>query len=537
MSFEGEVEREELEELQAREASHTRAEDVSTLARRSALNFVGGVLFGLFSFAALVIVARGWGPERSGTFLEGVAFFTIATSVVVLGSDESMVRAVSRVLTTGGARAVRRTLLAALVPLLVVAIFVAVIIWAAAPEIARLFQGDRGDPGLVTYLQTFALALPSTAMYYAVLAATRGFGTMVPTVAIERVGRTLAQAVGAGLVIVAGWGNSAMALAWSLPFGVGLFFAVWQLARLVHQAERRYPDEAPAPPLSEVAREFWRFSSLRGLASIFQTTFLWMDTLLVGALVTASAAAIYTTSGRTVRLGSLILLAIVQAVAPQISEYLSRHERSRTEHVYRISTWWLMVLTWPLYLTMAIFAPVWLRIFGSDFSTGSQVVATMAAAMLLSTAIGPVDMVLLMGGKSGWNLMNSGLALTTNICLNLLLVPHLGIEGAAIAWATSVAMNNLLPYIEVRAMLRISPFAAAGAVPALAALVGFGAVGCLARLILGPSVVGLALTVLLGTCVDLLLLRRFGSSLELGSLVASFRPRRRMAGLPPQPHA
>ena len=521
MSFE-EVELEELELLEGRK---TRAEDVSALARRSALNFVGAVLFGLFSFASLVIVARGLGPERSGTFLEGVAFFTIATSLVVLGSEESVVRAVARVLASGSVRAVRRTLLAALVPLLVFAVLVAVVVWASAPEIARFFQGEAGDQGLATYLRIFALALPFTAMYFAILAATRGFGTMLPTVAIERAGRTCAQAVGAGLVVAGGWGITALALAWALPFVVGLFFAAWQLGRLIRQAEDRSSDETRPPPLWVIAREFWRFSSLRGLASIFQTAFLWMDTLLVGALVTASATAIYTTSGRMVRLGSLILLAIVQAVAPQMSELLSRHEHSRAEHVYRISTWWLMSLTWPLYITMAIFAPLLLRIFGGDFSSGAEVVATMSAAMLLSSAIGPVDMVLLMGGKSGWNLINSALALATNISLNLLLVPRFGIEGAAIAWAASVALNNLLPYAEVRALFHISPFAPPGAVPALAAVISYGAVGGLARLALGPSIAALALSVGLGTCLYLLLLHRFGALLEFGSLVSSFRPR------------
>ena len=226
-----------------------------------------------------------------------------------------------------------------------------------------------------------------------------------------------------------------------------------------------------------------------------------------------------------VRLGSIVLLAIVQAVGPQISEFLSRHQRSRAEHVYRISTWWLMALTWPLYITMAIFAPLLLRIFGADFSTGAEVVATMSAAMLLSTAMGPVDMVLLMGGKSGWNLINGVLSLATNVILNLLLVPHLGIEGAAIAFAASVALNNLLPYVEVRALLRISPFAAPGAIPALGALVSFGAVGCLARLAFGPTIAGLVLCLALGACLYAILLRRFGSSLEFGSLASSFRLR------------
>jgi O-antigen/teichoic acid export membrane protein len=532
MSLEGEAELEEVQELGAREAKRRRKEDISTLGQRSALNFVGGALFGLFSFVSLVIIARGLGPQRSGTFLEGVAFFTIATSLVVLGFDESMVRAVSRILASAGIPALRRTFLAAFVPLLAFAVLVAVVAWALVPQITRLL-GQASDQELVTYLRIFALALPFTALYYAVLAATRGFGTMVPTVTIERVGRTLAQAIGAGVVVAVHGSGTALALVWSLPFVVGLLAGAWQLRRLTRREEARRSDAIDPPSLSAAALEFWRFSGLRGIASILQTTFLWLDTLLVGALVSASATGIYTTSSRMVRLASLVLLALLQAVGPQISDLLSRHERSRAEHVYRVSTWWLMTLTWPLYITMALFAPLLLRIFGSDFSTGAEVVATMSAAMLLSTAMGAVDMVLLMGGKSGWNLINVVVSLATNVALNLLLIPRLGIEGAAIAWAASVALNNLLPYAEIRVLLRITPFAAPGAVPALAALISYGVVGCLARLALGPGIEGLLLSVAIGTCMYLLLLRRFGSSLEFGSLASSFRPRSsREAGAP-----
>ena len=329
MSTEGEA---ELEEIETLEAAKGQAVDVSTLARRSALNIVGGLLFGLFSFASLVIVARGFGPERSGTFFEAVAFFTIATGLVVFGFDESMVRAVSRVLASGEVRALRRTLLVALAPLLAFAGLVSIVVWVSAPQVAGLLQGDASDGGLAAYLRIFAVALPFTAMYYAILAATRGFGTMVPTVAIERVGRTCAQALGAGLVVALGGKRQHPYRDLGAPFRRRVVSGCRQLRRLIHQEEARSTRESAPPPVVTTAREFWRFSSLRGFASILNTTFQWLDTLLVGALVSASAAAIYTTSSRMVRLGSLVLLAIVQAVGPQISELLTHHQRSRAEH-------------------------------------------------------------------------------------------------------------------------------------------------------------------------------------------------------------
>lgn len=528
MSLEGDAELQELEELEAKGSDVGRSGDMSTLARRSLLNFVGGAAFGFLSFLWLVVVTRGWGAARSGVLLEAVAFFTIATALVVLGSEESILRSVSRGRSLGMAAGTRRTLWVALVPILLFSVAVGIVVWVAAPRLADLFLlqnniADRDE--LSRYIRMFAPVLPFTAMYFAVLAATRGFGTMMPTVTIERIGRTLAQVVLAGLVIAMGWGTTAMALAWELPFAVGLIFAAFSLAKLIRRDEESTDPRPPIPSLTATAADFWRFSGFRGLASIFQVTSLWIDTLLVGTLVSASSTAIYTTSSRTVRLGSVVLLALIQAMAPQISELFAKKETSRAEHVYRTSTWWTMTLTWPLYLTLALFAPVLLRLFGHHFTSGAEVVVTMSAAMLVSTAIGPVDMVLLMGGKSGWNLVNTIVSLVADVVLILVLVPHLGIEGAAIAWAVSVVLNNVMPWLEVRALLGVTPFAMPGLIPAATALASFGLVGLAARIGMGATLPALVLTVAVGTAIYVLLLRRFGGSLEFASFFSAMRQR------------
>ena len=498
------------------------AEDIEILAGRSVINFAGAIAFGLFGFLSLVIVARGVGASRAGVFLESVAFFTIATSVVVFGFDESMVRAVARHVAHGEIRTIRTSLLGAVGPLLVLATLVAVVAWLIAPGLARAIDPEAAAT-LQTYLRTFSVALPFAAAYYAALAATRGLGTMGPTVLIERVGRTVAQTIGIAVVVLAGLDDVALGYAWGLPFVAGSVVAVVVLFRGLARAEAGNPAAAaPRASLGATMREFWAFSSLRGIASVLQTTFLWVDTLIVGALLTSSATAIYTTSGRLVRLGALVLMAIVQAIAPQISGLLSRRERSRAEHVYRISTWWLMAATWPAYVTMVVFAPVVLRVFGSDFTVGGEVVAIMCLGMLVSTALGAVDVVLLMGGKSGWNLLNTAIALVVIVVGDLLLVPRFGIEGAAVAWAVSVAVNNVLPYLEVKRLLGMTPFARPGAIPALASVGAFGVVGLFLRALLGPTIAAAAITVVLGTTIYVLVLRRAADVLELGALRTTF---------------
>lgn len=90
--------------------------------------------------------------------------------------------------------------------------------------------------------------------------------------------------------------------------------------------------------------------------------------------------------------------------------------------------------------------------------------------MLVASGIGAVDVVLLMGGKSIWNLANTVASLTLNLVLNLLLIPRLGITGAAIAWSVSILVNNLAPLTHVWAFLWLHPFGSAVARAALSAV-------------------------------------------------------------------
>ena len=107
--------------------------------------------------------------------------------------------------------------------------------------------------------------------------------------------------------------------------------------------------------------------------------------------------------------------------------------------------------------------------------------------MLVATGIGPVDMVLLMGGRSFWNLFNVIVALALNIGISLVLIPRIGITGAAIAWAGSILINNIAPLPEVRAFLKVHPFGRGFPAVAASALLCFGVIGAAVRLTAGPT--------------------------------------------------
>jgi O-antigen/teichoic acid export membrane protein len=348
------------------------------------------------------------------------------------------------------------------------------------------------------------------------LAATRGFGSMRPTVFLDKLLRAGLQVAFELVVVLLGLSAAAVAIAWGGPFVVALALALVWLASLLRRAERGDGTAAPAAT-RVIAAEFWRFTAPRSIASFFQVGILWLDTLLIGALRSASSAGGYGAATRYITVGTFANLAVVQVLGPKLSELLARHDRGAARHVYQVATSWLMMLVWPYYIAVAVFAPALLGLLGKNSPQTQAVVVILSLTMLVATGIGPVDIVLLMGGRSTYNLANTMAALGANVVLNLLLIPRIGIVGSAIAWSASILINNLAPLAEVWVLLRIHPFGRGSPIVAAAAGVLFGAVGLLARAAFGATLpVALATSVLAGVAY-LAWVWRFRGPLELRS--------------------
>lgn len=461
--------------------------ELRSLARGGSLNFVGFIISGALGFVLAVVVARGLGAEGAGVFFAVVAVFTILGNVSKLGADTGIVRAIARFRTLGKPMNIRPTIIAALVPVLVVGVLAGAAVFFFAPDLARNVVRDRPDMG-TSFLRLLAPFLPFAAASRVALAGTRGFNTMVPFVAVESIGKPSIRPIAILVSILAGLGSGAIALSWAVPEALAFLGSagamLWLLRREEHEAG---PAAPPARSFRKLAREFWRFSAPRGLAAAFQITVIWLDILLVGIFRPTREVGIYAAASRAVTVGTFALQAIRLAIAPQISVLLAKRDRENAQVVYQTATWWLMALSWPLYLTLAVFAPFLLQVFGKEFVEGSTPLLILSLAMLVNLGTGNVTVVLLMGGRARWNLLNTAVSLTLNVGLNLILIPRIGISGAAIAWSVSIIVDNTMAVIEVWLFMHMRPLGAGYMTVAGGAVVCFGGIGLLTRIVFGMS--------------------------------------------------
>jgi O-antigen/teichoic acid export membrane protein len=507
------------------------AEDVQAFAREGSLTLVGVGIGATLQFALVLVVTHGLDAGEAGTFLETVSLFTILSLSALLGADAGLVRTIPRLLQAGRVDDVRLTARVALVPVAAVAAVAAVVVYVLAPDLAHVFFDSAHRAGGAAEIRRVIPLLPLSALMTVALAGTRAFGTMVPYVLVQNVALPAVRVAVVLVVVAAGLGGIAVALAWSLPLAAGGAAALLILSRLIARTPRIV---SGAGVVRAVASGFWRFAAPRALAYVFEVIVLSLDVLLVGAIASTREAAIYAAATRLASVGTFLLQAISRPLAPQFSALLARGERDRTGALYQLATWWVMALSWPAYLLFAVYARLILRIFGHEYHAGATALLILSVGYLFVLGSGNVTPLLLMAGKSSWNLLNSACGLALNVALNLALIPRIGIAGAAVAAAVTMTAMNLAAIVELRFLVGLRPFGRGYPVVALAALGCYGGLGIVLRFGLGATPAALAAAAFGGTLAYAVVLRRFRETLhlrELGEVVtAALGPARKLRG-------
>ncbi|MBO0809200.1 MAG: polysaccharide biosynthesis C-terminal domain-containing protein [Actinobacteria bacterium] len=492
---------------------------LARVARGGILNLAGAAVSATATVAATVAVTREFSKPVAGAFFTAMSLFLIAEAMAGLGAFTGLVYFVARLRALGADRRIPAIIEVAILPVAFASAVTVVTLAVGAGPLAGAVTGHLGRPGadpqaVTTAIRVLALALPFATLLDTVLGASRGYRAMGPTVFVDRIGRSTAQLAGIGLAVAAG-SAALLAPLWALPYLPAAAVAALWLRRI----RRRSPSPGTASR-GDPARPagFWRFTAPRALASLAQITIQRLDIVLVAILQGPAAAAVYTAATRFLVAGQLGNGALSMAAQPRFTELFTMGNRRAASHLYQATTGWLILLTWPLYLLAVIYGPQVLTLFGHSYRAGHPVMIILGLTMLLATACGQVDMVLITTGRSGWSLANGLLAVGINITLDLLLIPRYGITGAAVGWAAAIVVTNLLPLAQIAVTERLHPFSRGTVTAVCLSAVAFGGVPAAARGLLGDGAWQIAAAVAAACALQLAGLRVFRGSLQLSAL-------------------
>jgi O-antigen/teichoic acid export membrane protein len=398
----------------------------------SSLAVLGAIITTAANFVIAYLVSRS-GGSLAGVFWSATAAVTILGNSTSLGTMTGLVYFLPEAL-QGDRPNPRHLILLALRPVIVLSAVVGGLVVLGAPSFARLVADDAaGD--MTAMLRTLAVVIPAWAITQTLLGATRGLGTMGPTVAVGQVLRP------GGQIALLGWffwrGNPTptdIALAWGLPVVVGLGVAVAAVGRLggwQHHGPSRVS-----------TTEFWGYTRFRAVSTAMQIGLERIDVIVVSALLGTAAAGVYGSLSRYITAGNFLIFSVGQAMSTHLRRAIAGNDVDRARHLLQRTTGWVVLVAWPYFLLVATKSGPLARLINDEYGRNANILPILAFGMMISAFAGPIDLMLLMLGRSKASLAGVTLALATDLALLALLTKPFGLVGAAAAWAAGVAVQN-----------------------------------------------------------------------------------------------
>jgi O-antigen/teichoic acid export membrane protein len=400
------------------------------LRRDIAWNFAPIVLFAGIGLGLNIGIGGPWGPDALGVFHQVTTAYLVFAVFGALGIQYSVLRAIAEQ-RTDPAR-VAAIAVGALVPAVVLSALVTAAFVLGRGAIAALLDSDPVAEGMLWAAPgLFCLTINKV-----LLGVVNGLGRMRAFAAYQSL-RYLMMAVAFGIAVVTHADAAHLPGLWS--FSEATLLVVLSIELVATVSLRR------AAGWQTWAAEHLRYG-LRGAGAtlLFELNSR-LDIWVLGAALSDRMVGIYSMAA-SIADGMAQLAVVVQVnVNPPIAAALAGGRTAEIEVlVRRQRRWFVPAMAGACAFGAAIFPFVIPWLTGDPrFLDGALSFATLATGLALASPWLPFNQILLMGNRPGWHTIYITLTVAANVGLNILLIPHLGLMGAATATAIVIVASSL----------------------------------------------------------------------------------------------
>ncbi|MFN2545172.1 MAG: oligosaccharide flippase family protein [Actinomycetota bacterium] len=431
--------------------------DILGGAGQNVIGLAAGVLA---TFVTQIVMTRTLHPALFGVVTVTTQFAFIASTATRFGMDVANVRLVAIRVGAGERGRVRGLVRKSAVVSTVVSVAVAIVVFALASSLGRWLTSMPGQGK--TAFWAAALAIPFAAVTWAYLGGTRGLKIMRHTLYIFWIG----QPVGWILIALAGWVVSksagVTALAYALSWVIACAAAWWAWERETRGFDQVSRSRATAHDAGGIPEErtgaLLRFGMLRAPATLFAQLLFWIDTFVLAAYRNSQQVGVY---GATVRTGQSLLLFLTSlslVFSPFVADLHHRGEHEKLDALYKNVTRWGLATTLPILLALAILPGTVMRVYGPEYVAGRSALLILIIGLIVPVIVGTVGFILIMVGRTGWDLLVYAGSFVTAVGIAVILAPRIGMRGAAIAEAVTLTASAIVRLILVKRFVDIWPF-------------------------------------------------------------------------------
>lgn len=179
-----------------------------------------------------------------------------------------------------------------------------------------------------------------------------------------------------------------------------------------------------------------------------------MTVLLLGFLAAPAEAGLFRIAIVTATVASLPLGVMLRATMPVIARLYANDERAKLEKLLRYSAYAQTAGVVLLSLPLLIFPEFLLSLaFGKEYAAAATALRIASAGQIANAAFGLNAEILNMTHREGRVTRAMAIGLFLNIVAVVLLIPSMGIAGAALGFTLSLLAWNVLTWLDSRRLL------------------------------------------------------------------------------------
>lgn len=167
------------------------------------------------------------------------------------------------------------------------------------------------------------------------------------------------------------------------------------------------------------------------------------DTLTIGLSLGTKEVGIYNAGFKTAGWVGFSLMSVNAIAAPLFASLYADGNLQELQKMVSAIARWIFLPALLIAIALVYFAEPILGLFGEEFIAAKWVMAAIALGQLVNVGSGSVGYLLMMTGHHNQCAFVMGWSALINLVLNLILIPWIGIEGAALATAFSMALWNI----------------------------------------------------------------------------------------------
>lgn len=410
------------------------------------LLFIFGLRAGsaLFTLLFNIALARILGAEGAGLYTLAYSMVLVAGIIARVGLDRTLLRKVAAHAAAAEWETVRGNYQAALQISVLLSCAFSLLMFAAAPLLAFLFD----KPGLASLMCWMALTVLPLNLVYLHAEAIKGLkqvnlSLLLNGIAVPALAMAFLFALGSSRGVIGA--SSALLLASTLSALMSLL--LWR--RLTR---KQWPAQSTLISRIQLMRE--------SMPLLMENLIARLDALslvfLLGLWTTSVDVALFNAAVKGAMVLTLMLQAVNAYFSPRCAALYHQGEMLRLRQLSRRMVHLLALSSLPVMLAILLWPGQIMSLFGPEFVAAAPMLVVLSLGQWVNLLTGPVGPLLTMSDFSVQARNIAILGTLSSLLLAVALFPMLGALGAAAALSAALVIKNLAGVIAVRRHLGFS---------------------------------------------------------------------------------